>query len=440
MIDTINFRLKNVSSYPTIKNQYERTTQTGRTDMYINEDTGEITGSNKIRAILHHDSDNIMPLSKRDSLFIASSHYSVSYHYVIAKDLIDFNFAIPKYLYGTNILQFIQYYDQTPQTIYKQLISFVKTFCKKHFSDPVKMTDIEITRLDFCYNQFFPSQYDALNYLEEQKELLTKYARSSTNKYKSWDTSFMYVTGRYSFKVYHKGTEFKRNDRKELQKKNPTGENLDHLQSMADRILRYEVTFRKSQFDYLFRQHDLHKDYIPHNDAYFKVLAKTDKAYLQKNMDFINRGKTYVLKDNNLDHVLNTREVVFTYKLFHLLYEFFWQKVKDYQLKVKYSVTDVIKKVDALNDLRDKITLDRKELRRKNSFNKPMIVTLTLLSQYYSLDELGKSGLLPRSTFYHYKDKLKQVGVDSESRLSDMPPPALDYQQYKFYFGRHHLK
>ncbi len=69
-----------------------------------------------------------------------------------------------------------------------------------------------------------------------------------------------------------------------------------------------------------------------------------------------------------------------------------------------------------------------------------MIVTLALLTQYYSLDELRKSNLLPKSTFYHYKTKLEKVGINSEGSLTDMPPPSLDYTEYFYYFSKHHIK
>src|SRR6202008_68276 len=102
---------------------------------------------------LHHDTNTILPLTKRSSIYIASSHYSVSYQYNLANDYIDFNLSVPKALYGTNIIQFVKYYSQDSDVIYKALLDFVKYFIDKYLIEPVSLLDIELTRLDFCYNQ-----------------------------------------------------------------------------------------------------------------------------------------------------------------------------------------------------------------------------------------------------------------------------------------------
>lgn len=442
MIDTIEFKLNNVKSYPLIKTQFERTSKIGTTSIVVDEDTGEVFENSKVRALLHHDTGNIMSLTKRSSIYIASSHYSLSYVYNIAQDFISFNFAIPKYLYGTNVLQFIRYYSQSPDTVYQHLLDFVKGFVKKHFIQEVKLRDIELTRLDFCYNQFFNSKNDAITYLTEQKELLKKHARSTKNDYRNYETSLLYVTKRYSFKIYHKGTEFKKHDKKQLIKKNPTGETLDTLQDISDRILRYEVTFRKAQMDYLFEQNELHNKYLPYifNQQNHQYVRQFNPALYADGMRFVEQSKHFTFEQMHVAEHVEAQTVFFDFDVFKAMYDFFWQKVKDYQLRQKLSVHDVLKKVDTLNEQRDNVRSENKKLRRELSYNKPMIATLALLTNYYSLDELRKSGLLPKSTYYHYMKKLKEVGIDSESRLSDMPPPALDYVDYKYYFGRYHLK
>lgn len=442
MIDTLEFKLNNVSKYNLIKTQFERTSKVGSTSVIVDEDTGEYFENSKIRATLHHDSNHLTAVTKRSSLYIASSHYSISYVYNISQDFISFNFAIPKYLFGTNILQFIRYYSQSPETIYQYFIEFITGFVKKHFLQTVTMFDIELTRLDLCYNQFFNSKNDALSYLEQQKPLLKKYGRSSKNEGKDYGTTIFYHTKRYSFKIYHKGTEFKKNDRKQLIKKNNTGEALDHLQDISDRILRYEVTFRASQINYLFETAQLHNKYLPFvfEQTTHQYLRKSSPEFYENCLRFVEQSKHFVFEPVTHYNAVTTQSVHFSYDVFKLMYDFFWQKVKDYQLTQKLSIFDVIQKIDALNEQKENVRKENDKLRREMSYNKPTIVLMSLLMQYYSLDELRKSDLLPRSTFFHYQKKLKQVGVTSESILQGMPPPALDYSDYKFYFGRHHLK
>lgn len=442
MIDTINLRLNHVSKYNVIKTQFESDTKVGATTIVVDEDTGEIQTNSKIRAMLYHDSGDIIPITKRSSIYIASSHYSLSYVYNAAQDYIQFDFALPKYLWGTNIIQFVKYFSQSSETIYQYLMDFVDGFVKKHFMQTIDMADLEINRIDFCYNQFFNSKNDAITYLGEQKELLKKYARSTKNDFRSYETSLMYMTKRYSFKIYHKGTEFKKNDKKELVKKNRTGEDMEFLQDTADRILRYEVTFRKAQMNYLFEQAELHNKYMGFvfDSDHHRAMRQGAPEYYKESMRFVEQSKFFVFDKLPTRDIIYTSRVFFSLDLFKVLYDFFWQKVKDYQLKMKLSVYDVVQKIDELEAQKVNVRKDNAKLRAELSFHKPTIVTMALLSQFYSIDDLRKSGLLPKSTFYKYKKKLKQVGIDSDSRLSDMPPPALDYSDYKFIFGRHHLK
>jgi len=101
MIDTINLKLSNVKSYPLTKLRFEQTGKTGQTVVEVNEVTGECIETSHTRALLHHDTGNFIPLTKRNSLYVPSSHYTLSYKYNIVSDCIDFDFAIPKYIYGT---------------------------------------------------------------------------------------------------------------------------------------------------------------------------------------------------------------------------------------------------------------------------------------------------------------------------------------------------
>jgi hypothetical protein len=351
MIDTIHFKLKNVSKYPLTRNQYEATTRTGETTVSVDRDTGEFLENSKIRAILHHDSNSLIPLSKRSSFHIASSNYNLSYFYNITSDFISFEFAIPKYMYGTNILQFVKYFSQDCNTIYDALYDFVKGFCSKHFLDVIDLNDIELCRLDLCYNQFFNSRYDALKYLSEQKELLKKFARNSKNDFRTYDTSLLYTTKRYSFKIYHKGTEFKKHDKLELAKRNPTQHQIAELQEISDKILRYEITFRKAQIDYLFEHNELHKKYVgqfidEQSRSWMRII---NRPFYDRSIEFCENSKTYTFGDVTPDLAVDTGMVKFDRAVFATMFNFFWDYVKKYQLRQKLSVFDVVQKIDALN-------------------------------------------------------------------------------------------
>lgn len=67
----------------------------------------------------------------------------------------------------------------------------------------------------------------------------------------------MYTTQRYSEKIYHKGSEYKKNDLKHHRRiNNEKGVqifNIEKIQDFADRILRYELTLRNEELNYLFK-------------------------------------------------------------------------------------------------------------------------------------------------------------------------------------------
>ncbi|MBN8785456.1 MAG: hypothetical protein J0I84_00045, partial [Terrimonas sp.] len=216
MIDTIVLRIHNISKYKRLYDQFYRPTKEKNsiTKAYIDEDSGEYMEMGYSAALVFHDNNRVLPLMHRSAVYVPSSHYSVSYVISTQKDFLEFNFSIPKYIWSTNVMQFINLFDNSETILFGELQKFITEFINDNCHERPLMDDIEINRIDFCYNQFFNSKDDALAYLAEQNKLLVKYARSSGNKFRSYDTSIMYVTRRYSFKIYHKGTEFAKNDYK----------------------------------------------------------------------------------------------------------------------------------------------------------------------------------------------------------------------------------
>lgn len=68
---------------------------------------------------------------------------------------------------------------------------------------------IELKRIDLCYNQHFKSKEDALLYLSNQKKLLTKGSRKAQSSTGEYETGLTYTTSRGSyFKIYHKGKDY----------------------------------------------------------------------------------------------------------------------------------------------------------------------------------------------------------------------------------------
>src|SRR5262249_16907202 len=141
-----------------------------------------------------------------------------------------------------------------------KLETFLKTFFKTEFLFcPVDWKDVEVNRIDVCFNQMFPTRKEALKYLEYQKRLKKKYARDEAGVLREYATSLMYVTKRYSAKIYHKGSEYEKNDQKEHlkinQEKGREYFNTSEYQGLSDRMLRYELTIRNTMLNYLHKRY-----------------------------------------------------------------------------------------------------------------------------------------------------------------------------------------
>ena len=115
----------------------------------------------------------------------ASNHYAFTYFIDYTKNYVEFNFSIPKYIFGSNILMFVDHYgdkqyayhtcselDHNINRAFERLHQFLKVFFKMEFLGcPVEYEDVEVNRIDVCFNQVFPNRDEALRYLEYQKRL-----------------------------------------------------------------------------------------------------------------------------------------------------------------------------------------------------------------------------------------------------------------------------
>lgn len=159
---------------------------------------------------------------------IPSSYNGVSFFVNPSGSYCDFEFSIPKYLYGHNIAQFVPqagsetkfHHDDLVSwkgqvsKLHSRLMKFIEKFltdlCIYFELDTIPSLDyIEIRRIDLCYNQYFKSKEEALKILHHQMKLnhTKQTKRSKVNR--EFRTSFEHKKsdGAY-FKIYHKGTEY----------------------------------------------------------------------------------------------------------------------------------------------------------------------------------------------------------------------------------------
>jgi len=402
------------------------------------------------------------------------------------RDFLEFNFSIPKYIFGTNILMHVEHlenknfqysngqsFDYNIKRSYDLLISFINRFFKTEFIDcMVDYTCVEINRIDLCFNQVFDSKKQALEYLEYQKQIRRKNSRIDSNSFREYETSLMYVTKRHSLKVYHKGTEYLKHDKKEHNRiNNEKGRevfNIAGLQAFADKILRYEVTFRDTMLSYLYN-HKIFRKNCPVHSANYKLYKAVEAAKLKndrisvKNRTFNNESQKYRFMTNNpyviiskesnmvfkrISKLLNrNREFIlkttphidefnskttslsvfepralFSRTLFNECAIFFKSFIKEFQITEKPSECSVRERIDEYN------------LKNFHKLPKNEMLKFYALLQKYSFEEIKKKSLYSKATFFRYKNRFEKIGVTKNNvMVADFIHASVDLSRYHTY-------
>jgi hypothetical protein len=425
-----------------------------------------------------------------------SSHYALTYYVNYTMNFIEFNFSIPKHIYGSNILMFTEHLADSHFSMvacsdlkyamnksFKFLDAFIRKFMIMQFPDTnnYDLKDLEVNRIDVCFNQVFKSKEEALLYLDYQKKLKKKYARNEDGVMREYSTSLMYVTKRYSAKIYHKGTEYEKNDLKEhlkinAQKKFEYFKTKD-FQKFGDRILRYELTIRNTFLNYLhkcylFRKKDktfqtalmkyaLVDSVIQKNDRIAKKIGtlsgeakilymlehpyekikKEDRLVYKLVQKIINK-RTYFMIETDMASVLYNEKHVpydcetakFSKELLDLCFEKLVSFMEEFQIK-ELPAEELIKRQIELHNSINKIKLPKSE----------MISFYSQLVKYGSFKEMEKYAGYSRATMYRYKERFKKIGVTETSVIrftgDEIPKAFLDLRDYHYelIYHYHHI-
>ena len=444
---------------------------------------------------------------------MTSSHYYLAYRIDIARDFIEFNFSVPKYLYGSNIFQFVPhpgdvnyredfsfstgYVDIT----FQRLMMFISDFIYERFPGiRLNDSDIEVNRIDLCYNQIFEKKEHALQYLDYQKRIRKKYLRKTSKNRHAWETSIFITTERYSAKIYHKGSEYKsgngemshhrkiNRDNKEdiFQVDNEYDEkgNLvkEGFHSIADRILRYEITFRSSFMSHLYKKHyfarkcgklqQIKKDYKHarkikrkcENEAKKHILLnylspEGEKAIREKYMKEFNSlpkdvRKNFKRYESIMNHRLkfflainkqekeqleSVRDVIwdkkgkikmsdkapFNYLLFRKLVKEFTGFMEQFKLDKKEKLNSIDQKLMEYNTWAEKNGEKKMSETRIKKF-------LSLLKDH-TIDELVENGVISKRTKYNVMNDFKKLDLAYNGFNSKYLEN--DTEDYKKYFN-----
>ena len=294
MIDSIIIRIHHLRSKETLLKWLQWGSWKGSNDGTIEIPEHDASRHIVLKHVEYYDTKKTTK-KLRNKHFIKSSSYNLNYLVDITNDYIEFNFSIPKYKYGTNVAQFVNHYRATSfelsknssfqynlEGTYNRLLKFIENFFSRFAGVELEKMkeDVEINRLDICFNQIFDDKQEALAYLEHQKKIKKRGERLINDKI-NFATS-IYLAGKYfTFKIYHKGTEFRKNDAPELRKANKRLKqqrfNVEKIGAFADRILRYEIEFKNAGLNYLYKN-NLFRKYSKSFNGYKRSHRLTKKV------------------------------------------------------------------------------------------------------------------------------------------------------------------
>lgn len=516
MIDTIEFRIHDLKHHQALATFLDKShsNQGKSVLMRPHNDVDEWPIEQKLahkKILRFHDTGNTHEVAHFYEL--KSSHYTVAYCIDILRDFIKFNVAIPKYAYGTNIL----HYNTSPKhrafsffnhssiennlnEVYDRVLTFFDKFFTAEFGTiNIDRAFVEINRVDLCFNQMFDSKADALEYFSQLQKVRKKFSRDSSNSSRDWKTSLTYVTPKWSFKVYHKGAEFKKHDSKKLLALNEAGQatfDVPFYQEWADKILRYEMTFRNSYISYLYMSRIFRKDchlwqagvklYKTHKSAleraktenlnpskkkgltyaeYRKTLTGHDLKLIKYVSGFRNRTKKFYLSNEGFDLDFDTdtdhgtfdkwpgrpetfdQGAKFSRRLLRVMCGKFLDVLKEYRLELYQDSTSVLARLD---DYNTKIESDKKALKSlaipKDSPRWSSVpskiqpgkirVVLDLL-QKQTFEEIAASGLFSRKTWYNLRMDLAILKLTERSLNGLTNRVAFDLGEYQTQLVRH---
>jgi hypothetical protein len=440
---------------------------------------------------------------------LKSSHYELAYCLKESQDCILFNFSIPKLLYGTNVLQFIRHDFQTDYALrygdylrqalsdsYFDLIKFFNWWFQTEFTDlPISRYDVEITRLDFCYNQVFDSKAECFRYLHLLKKIKPPYLRETGDSQENYHTSLYYKNRQFSFKIYHKGAEYMRKDKTEHSRINYE-ENKEYfprevLQDFADRILRYEITIRSSfmsrlfvqyifrkddpewkellaDHNYLLRQgfwrkrkwssekqryvrvgpkfgshldpdrginHVLHPTFKRKMNYIRKIYSKKFNFFLDADNEFVRNHQPFMDEDLERKDAYFDNKALFSKLLFDRMAEAFVNKVNFFKVKFLGPYETLVKQMQqAKGDLDTVADLhtDIGVLKKvKKEINLTTLEIIFEKLQYLSWEDLVIQGFISKRTMYTYKKFLRETLGETNFSFEDKAYLTYDFDEYE---------
>lgn len=385
MIDTIHLLILNVSRYANITKTLKAKTTEFKVTKIDDDFKNEHEKISYLRASVYKANNKVSIDSNKHSIYNPSHTYNPTIFYSEIRDNVFINLSIPKYVFSTNVFQFlsndINITLDNPLNVTKNLRQFIKYFLKHQFNE-LNCNEVILKRIDFCYNHIFNSKEDSHIYIKYlSKQFKNVFPSQKVNIYNL--TGAIYVTQAYSFKVYHKGAEFAKHDLPKLQKSLSTGGiinySLSDLIEIANNTIRYELTIRSRELNRIIKQ--LYDDEVIEQNQ-LNVFSSSISPVLQK---CYAKFHEYILKVSVQNTIYNDAEV----------YQYLTESKK--RKRLKHSVSSVY-------------------------------CFYQLLSKY-TIQELLTLGIFSKTSIYKYKKLLIDLDLLHSENLA-IPVPPLTYRRY----------
>ncbi len=335
----------------------------------INNSTGLVETSDIFRfRTIHYDKHDLVIINGKVNV----PTYNYDIHYRIFDDRFEIEFSLPKFIYGTNVLELRNHYFKHKNNPYELLVISIKKFFEYFFfGHKIDYGGIKLLRFDFCYNQVFNSYDESIKALK-----YIKLKHSKKKDVKNYEYGYVELSKTSYLKIYHKGEEFKKHDKLKI-KNYP-----DQFEKMADKILRYEKKFSAKNYSYWYNINYKHQSQHLLIKEYYKA-KKNGNVTKQMRKDFESLI-FFTLGKPKINNCIKLDEFIFNH-----LYTLFRQ-----QIKQKFSIMNT--SVDRL----------KHEVINENDIeNKTMKVRiLALIKTFGSLQSAREAGALSKATFYRYRD------------------------------------
>lgn len=359
--DTIRFKLKNLENYEGIAHALSSGSKITIGGMkYTKRESkfGEVKEDNVVIAKL------------------SSASYDINYFIDMTSKSATFEFSVPKYIYGNNLSEF----PNQRGNEYHDLLIFLIDFFNLEFKLPINLTDIEILRIDICYNYHFKTEENKNLYKNHLEYIFKSHFKEHSTISYSQHNTVMYKTQDYSFKIYDKGEEFLKHDFSKIMKVKGR-EYATKLLIESRKIMRCEITYRKRKISYdFFSQLNRTNQVSLTFKQYFKVLKK-DYNNCQSILDKLTlRTNNFIFKDKpdlktELLKVVNTKSNQY-HKYSNVPLDLFIKTVET--LKAKYGKeTKPYTSADLFHTILKKEYKDRVGKYRTITAPKPILLDLS---------------------------------------------------------------